>query len=501
MRRRSERTDGTSERSERTDGTRERRGGQDPVRRLLGKGSIYTLGTGVQAAGAWLVLPLVTRVLDPAQFGVVAACTVVVQVLSTLISLGAANPILRLWYEGDDGPERARSMYLFAVLAGLGLAAVAFVTGPLWVRVFDGVAFAGAMQLAVVASALLSAVVVGQALVRARDAAGTFVGITLLTSLVGPALGLALAGAHGPAGYVGGLALGYAAGAVVGLAVSRPSARHLGTPALVRETLAIGLPTIPHSIALYLISAADRVVIQHQLGLAEVGRYQLAYVVGTAAITVVSAVNNAWAPIVYGAAEHERWEVLARTSAVLLAIGSLLGGCVGLLAPVALDLVAPGSYRTDGLAATTSVLAVAIVPMLLYQSHVQVLFQRGRTGTLGWASPVAAVVNVGLTVVLVASWGLVGAAVATVASYGVQAVLIRAAARRLVVVPWRRRAAARAWAGAGALALVGWALPASAPATALRLALAAGAVTVGAVLVRGALREGTDAPVPTMVGA
>ncbi len=466
----------------------------DPVRRLLGRGSIYTLGMAVQAAGAWLILPLVTRVLDPGQFGVVTACTVVVQVLSTLVALGAANPILRSWYH--DGPEQARSMYLFAVLAGLALSAVAYLTGPLWVKVFEDVPFDGAMELAVLGSALLGIAAVGQAVVRAREMAGVFVGLTLLTSLVGPALGLALASAHGPAGYVGGVALGYGAGALVGLVVTRPTTRHLMSGPLVRQTLAIGLPTIPHSIALYLISAADRVVIQHQRGLVDVGRYQLAYVVGTVAITVLSAVNNAWAPIVYGAAEHERWEVLARTSAVLLTVGALVGGSVALLAPVALDVIAPASYRVDQLTAVTAVLAVAIVPMMLYQSHVQVLFQRGRTGTLGWASPVAAAVNIGLTIVLVDRWGLIGAAWATVASYGVQAVVIQAAARRLETVPWRRRAVARAWLVAVGLCVAGWALPTSAPGTAARVAL--GVVVAGAcaaVVVR-ALRGGAGAAAP-----
>lgn len=473
----------------------------DAVRRLLGRGSIYTIGMAVQAAGAWLTLPLVTRVLDPGEFGVVTACTVVVQILSTLTALGAANPILRLWYLGDDGPVRARSMYLFAVLAGLVLSGLAFVTGPVWVRVFEDVGFGAPMRFAVACSALLGVVVVGQAIVRAREMAGVFVGITLLTTVVGPAVGVALASAHGPAGYLAGLAVGYAAGGAVGLAVTRPTTAHLTSRPLVRETLAIGLPTIPHSISLYLISAADRIVIQHQRGLADVGRYQLAYVVGTVAITLVSALNNAWAPIVYGAADHERWEVLARTSAVLLTVGSLLGGCVALLAPVALDVVAGEGYRVDELTSVTAVLAVAIVPMLLYQSHVQVLFQRGRTGTLGWASPLAAAVNIGLTIVLVARWGLVGAAVATVVSYGVQAVVIRAAARRLETVPWRSRVAVQAWLTAGVLAGVGWALPTSAAGTALRVVAAAAVLVVGALVVRRSLQGQPAAPVPGLVGA
>jgi O-antigen/teichoic acid export membrane protein len=468
----------------------------DAVRRLLGRGSIYTLGMAVQAAGAWLILPVVTRVLDPGQFGVVTACTVVVQLLSTLVALGAANPILRLWYQGDEGPAEARSMYLFAVLAGAGLAVVAFLTGPLWVRVFDGVTFDRAMQLAVVSSALLGTAIIGQAIVRARELAGVFVVLTVLMSVVGPGIGIALAAAHGPAGYVAGLALGYAAGAVVGLVVSRPTTRHLTSRVLVRQTLAIGLPTIPHSIALYLISAADRVVIEQQRGLVDVGRYQLAYVVGTLGITLLTAINNAWAPIVYGAADHERWEVLARTSSVLLTVGALLGGSVALVAPVALGLIAPSSYRVDELTSVTAVLAVAVVPMLLYQSNVQVLFQRGRTGTLGWASPVAAVVNIALTIVLVARWGLIGAAVATVASYCLQAVVIRAAARRLETVPWRPRTAARAWLVAGALAAAGWALPTSAPATVVRLVVAAAVVVASGAVVRRALRATPVASVP-----
>src|SRR5262249_16034499 len=83
-----------------------------PGRRLLGKGSIYTLGTALQLSAAALAIPVITRLLGSAEFGVVALAMAIQLMLTGLATLGLPAAVLRLFFdhqESADGAATARS--------------------------------------------------------------------------------------------------------------------------------------------------------------------------------------------------------------------------------------------------------------------------------------------------------------------------------------------------------------------------------------------------------
>ena len=85
--------------------------------------------------------------------------------------------------------------------------------------------------------------------------------------------------------------------ALAGLALTIQRSRHLRGDT--RRALRVGLPTIPHQVALYLAGGALVLVAGHLYGTAEAGRLQLAVLIGSAPGVVTASLNNAWAPIVY----------------------------------------------------------------------------------------------------------------------------------------------------------------------------------------------------------
>ena len=63
----------------------------NPVRRLFRQGSIYTVGTAAQLSASAVVLPIVTRLLDPGEYGIVALTLSLNVVIVALVGLGAAR--------------------------------------------------------------------------------------------------------------------------------------------------------------------------------------------------------------------------------------------------------------------------------------------------------------------------------------------------------------------------------------------------------------------------
>jgi O-antigen/teichoic acid export membrane protein len=460
---------------------------------LLSRGSVYTAATAAQLSAGVLVLPFLTRLLPPGEMGLVALAVVVQSVLAVVGAAGFPAVITRTYFRGVEGPQRARLLLRRCFLGAVLIAAIADLTEPLWSGPFTGPGHGLGLRLAVWSAVPVAMITCSQSVLRAEDRAGRYVVTAVGSTAVAQALGVAIVASTEPEApaYILGLLVGQAATAIlavrwVGVGSSSPAS----STGLTREALRIGLPTVTHSLAIYILAAGDRVLIQASEGLGEVGRYQIAYQIGALGLVIIAAFNNAWDPIVFAESEERRWRTLADTRAVLYRVAGMLTAALAVGAPVALVVAAPPRYDPSGLVAVSSIVALSAVPTVSYMASYHVLLWEGRTGVMAWATPVAAGVNIALNLVLIPTFGLEGAAVATVLAYTLLATLYGRAARSLVRVPGgvRPLITAMAWAAIGAAASL--ILPAEGVWLVLRTAAALliglAVLRYGASLVRGA---------------
>ncbi|MGH3803256.1 MAG: lipopolysaccharide biosynthesis protein, partial [Pseudonocardiaceae bacterium] len=383
--------------------------------------------------------------------------TVVTNLLGLLFTVGLPSVITREYFRaGGERSARVISGIAAAIAVMLGLLAVA--TGPLWGASLSG--YDAALLLGTVTAVTFSLVTTGQALLRAKNRAGRFVLVVIVNVVGGQLAGLAAIGIFDPTAgnYLAGVAGGSLCGALLSLFWARPTRPHGDDRTQLRGWFAIALPTVPHAAALYLMTAGDRFVVEVQRGPQEVAAYSLAYLVGALGITLVAAANNAWAPLIYGAADERRWRLLASTTRDMVQLGALLAGGLALTAPLALWIVAdPSKYDIAELTPVVALTALATVPYVLYLASAHVLFWTGRTAALLWVTPLAAVANLGAKALVLPWGGFVGASLATVGAYGLLALLIGGVRRKLAEVIWSGRTLA---AGVAVAACVlGAALP------------------------------------------
>ncbi|MGH3544728.1 MAG: lipopolysaccharide biosynthesis protein [Mycobacteriales bacterium] len=421
-------------------------GEREASRALLGKGSVYTIATAVQLAGALLVQPALSRLLPREEYGRVALAIVVTNLLGLLLTVGLPAVVTREYFRHgttNSGAVAARAVAGIAVslalVIGLGVAAV----GPLWAAPLGGLD--AALLLGAATAITFSMITTGQALLRAKGQAGRFVLVVLLNVVGGQLLGLLAINLLTPdAGhYLAGVGVGSLLGAALSWGWTRPIAPFHLEGAQVRGWFAIALPTLPHTAALYLMTAGDRFVVEVMRGAEQVAGYSLAYLVGALGITLVAAANNAWAPLIYGAPEQRRWAILASTTKDMAQLGALLAGGLALAAPLALWIVAdPSKYDIAALTPVVALTALATVPYVLYLASAHVLFWTGKTTALLWITPLAAAINLGAKALVLPWGGFAGAAVVTVAAYGVLALLIGGVRRNLAEVTWSGRGVA-----------------------------------------------------------
>ena len=429
-------------------------------RALLGRGSIYTIATALQLAGALLVQPLLSRLLPKPDLGVTVVAVVVTATLGLLISLGLPGVITREYFQGGAEGKGAGvgPLVTLSIAVSILFGAVAFGAGWLWAAPLGG--FTAPLMIATGTAVSYSVIVTGQAVQRARNEAGRFVLVVGINVLGGQVLGLGaiLLVERTATAYLLGVAAGSLIGAALGLYWARPSLAGLTDKAALRGWFAFALPTVPHMAALYLMTAGDRYIVKASNGDVASADYGMAYLAGALGITLVAATNNAWAPLIYGTPDDRRWQVLATMTQDILRLAAIVAAGLAMTAPVALWIITdPKRFDVVALTPVVAITALATVPYVLYLASAHVLFWTGRTTPLIWITPTAVVLSLAAKALVLPEFGFEGLAVVTVASYALLALLVGSVRRKLAEVPWRRR-----WpelVGAAALCVLGAYLP------------------------------------------
>ena len=442
---------------------------------VLGRGSIYTIGTAAPILANIAVVPVVTRMLGKPGYGVVAIAIVVIQVAMMAGSFGMPSVITRQGILAQSGVAGARALLIRGSLMTVGLVAAVILTAPLWDRLVQ-VPLRSAVLLALAASAFFVVVENSQALLRVLDRPVAFVSLSLTATLGGPLLGLALlassAPARSPERYLIGLAAGYAAAAAVGLLLCLRGGRPKREPGDTRAALRLGLPVIPHLVALFLANGALVFLTGQLFDIASAGRIQLALLVGSAPAVITSALNNSWAPIIYREPAHERGAILAHTARDITTLVALISGGVALLSPWLMRFVADAGFAPLELVPAVAIVAFGCVLSVAYLANVHLVFAAGRSLGLSVVTPLSLLIGLGCAYV-VGRQNLVLLAVGFPATYAVLALGTAGLRRYLHAARWSETALLVP-AGVGlVLCVLGGVLPTSGAVALVRVAVAA----------------------------
>jgi O-antigen/teichoic acid export membrane protein len=428
-----------------------------PAPRLAVAGGSYAGGVALQIVVQALSLPVLTRLLEPAEYGLVATALVVGNLLAVVVDLGLARTVTRAYFLGTDGPTDARELVGAGLVVIAVLSMVAALTASLW-----GGWLGGDGVRVLQAAVLLGAAMAGRNLVlgllRAADRPRAYLVVMVMSTSAAQLLGLLTAARWGSAfSYVVGLGVGALAAVLLGVALVHPQLG--GRRSLWAWAGRFGLLLVPGELAAVAIWFSDRIVLERLLGLEAVGRYQVAYTLGSVLLMLAMGVSQAWAPAVYAATQAERPVVAEETRRLLLSVGGYAVAAMALAAPPVLVTLIPPGYRPESLFAVTGVVALCVLPLIAQQGAAHLLTGAERGGVTAVAAVGAAILNVAATLALVPFLGLLGAAVATLLTYVVWAAVLTRAASRLAGGCCRFRAAP--WAAAvGGLAL-GLAMPAN----------------------------------------
>lgn len=387
---------------------------------------MYGVGTVLQKAVAFLMLPVYTRLLSPADYGTIALVDMTLDVIGIAAGAQIAYALFRFYHQADTAEERRTvvSTSLMLLLASYAVVAVgAYVAAaPLAGAVFGAARHADLLRLASLGLGLQALTLLPLTYLQVLERSGAYVAVTVGKLVLQLSLNIALL-VWAKMGVKGMFLSTIISNLVIGTGLTIWIVRDVGLRtdwAFARRLIRYCVPMVGYQFATFVTTFGDRWFLNRHGDEAVVGLYNLSYQFGFLLFNIgYLPFGTLWSGRRFAVArlsdpvERDRELSAGFTKANLLLLTTAVGLAL-LVGDMLRVMTTPPFYG-----------AAAIVPMVLLAFVLQAwcniqeigILLRERTEYLTIANWLAAAVSVGGWFFAVPRWGAAGAAGASLAGF------------------------------------------------------------------------------------
>lgn len=393
------------------------------LRRLGRETFAYGIASVATSVVAIFLVPFYTRVLTPADYGLVALTTAVMGVVSSVVVLGLDGAAGRWYFDDDDETHQwsVMSSWFWCQLVVSATVAMLIIVALTWAapQFSESPDAQLVMTLAALAVPLSTFRQVAGIWLRCNRLAWRSAVFSTLSALATVAL-IAICVLVLREGVVG-VFIGQLLGATVTAAIATLIVRHqiqlnLFSGSILRAMLSYGLPLVPTALAGWITASSDRIVLNWMMGATTVGLYSIAASISSVVALFTFGFQFAWGPFAYSVVkERDGKDVLAASLSWFTLIACLLASSISIFASEALHILTTPAFYP----AATSVPYLAFSWVALgVMSVVAVGANIAKRSTAVAVSVfLGAVANVVLNVALIPVMGRDGAGAATLIAY------------------------------------------------------------------------------------
>ena len=411
------------------------------LRELLGDTMVYGLASVADRMIGFLLLPVMTAILMPADYGVISLFTTTAHILFIFCSLGIHQGFYRHYTEAQDTSKQLLVLNTSLALAVgywlLTLPVFLLFSQKLnqWIFDIDG----SSMVLALTASTLIQvidSVACNRLQADGRRWAYFIVVVTSSIVLRASAIILVLLG-MGAWGWVLSDTFGRLLAVLLLVAVAMPDARVRPHIKLIRPLASYGVMLVPALISYYFMIVSDKYLIRALTddSLQQVGFYS----VGERIAGVMQLVNLAF---IFGWQRFAFRNMHTSDGPPIIARGILWFAIAGSYLALALAMLGDDLTRwfvakeyAPGIVVITPLTLAALLGGLAGAAEIG-LHKRKRPLRISYLNGAAAVCNIVLNFWAIPRWGIAGAAVATMVSQAFRLVFIWRASHAAFPLPF-----------------------------------------------------------------
>lgn len=413
------------------------------IKRFIRFSLIYALGDALAKGARIVLIPYYLSVLNQSQIGELAIVQAIIFLSWTLLAFGLGFAVRRFYYDYEkagQGDAFVSSLWSFRWLGGLPVYACLLLIGWWFSHWSEGTVGLQLVLLAITAGFLKGGLNVVEFWLNIREQpvkyrAFTFSQFLLTTILIIYFVTFQSLG-------VLGIVLGEIVSYFIFVLVSAFMLFRKSKPgwSIVRwsEVGNYCVPVLPHALFMWGLMGVDRLVLAEYVGKAEIGVYEIGYLLGSFLSIVVRSMRAAWMPAYFRHAEQSDSKLQFAKTASIYFVCTFATAILGLLyAPEIIWIFS--FWSSSSYAESVNIMQIVLfgfVAMAIFLAINQPLLYEQRTGLLAFISGFGLLINLGANVLLVPRLGIYGAALATVIAYLAIALLTWAIMRRIYQFEW-----------------------------------------------------------------
>lgn len=392
------------------------------IKRLFKHSAVYGLGSVLNSLIGFILLPLYTRYLTPADYGISSLLVVTSSVAVIFAQWGIGSAIFRevIYHGRDESEVESTALYFLIGEALLFFGALILLSNQISNLIFGPDSQAYLLRLTFLSGFLQMVLVVFMARLRIREQSSLYSVISVSRFVVGTGFNIYFVAVLelGVTGLVMATLATTALFSVICLAIMIRHLKITFSFPILRSMLRFSAPLVPGNLASLVMTSADRYFLQHYSTTAEVGLYSLGYKIGLVMNILVQAVQLAWPAQMFEIMkEPDAERKFSRILTIYIAgLGFISLGFSVLARELLVVMTTPEFYSAS------TVIPLILLSYLFYGVRFMTNMGLVKENKLQYASMViigTAVINLGLNYWLIPRYGMLGAAWATFISYGI----------------------------------------------------------------------------------
>lgn len=400
------------------------------IKFLLTHSSIYGLGTVVSRVIAFVLLPLYTRYLTPADYGILETIDITTAMIGLVVTIGISQALSRFYYISDNPIERnsvvSTTYITYAFISLLCLPFLIYGADPVAKLLFTHEKYGYFLKISFITLVLGGLVDLAMMYLRLKKKPLIFISLTTVRLILLIIFNVVF--------------IVYYEMGVIGILYSSLIVRALYAVVLTStilckvklsfsinrsiEILRYGLPMIPSTLANTAVKQSDKYFVLYIMSVSDMGIYSLALKLGNAIHSLLTIpFNMAYIP--------RRFEIMKRADAqetykkiftYYMFFTMYAGLFLSVFIHEILQIMVTEEFRSAG-----TIIPLVVLSMIIFGCHYHfdfgILYSK-KTSCLAYINMVSAVLNLGLNYSLIQAYGLYGAVWSAIIILSLQALLL-----------------------------------------------------------------------------
>jgi O-antigen/teichoic acid export membrane protein len=385
-------------------------------KQLFGHAAIYTLSNFAVGGVPFLLLPVLTRFLDPAAYGVIAMFTLVVSLISVGVGLNVHGAVTVRYFDRSsyDIPKYVSTTFVILAVSTVLMLVLVSIVGPKlaevtsipkqWLYVAVLVAFLQFLVQVLLALWQASKKPINYGALRVMHAFLDAIGSIVLVLVL----------AFSWQGRLSGLLAAWLFAAIIAIYFLIREGWLVWSidPNYAKDALNYGIPLVPHVVGGLLLGMADRFIVNSVLDVSSTGIYVVAVQLGLILGMLADSFNKAFAPWLMeklSDINYDSQKKIVIFTYVYFLIIIAFAALLAFVAPFVLPYIVGSQFQTVGPLLVFILFGNAFIGM--YYMVTNYIFYSRRTGLLSALTISVGVITVALSWILINAYGIKGAAI------------------------------------------------------------------------------------------